>query len=277
MATLRDKGNVSLYLSDLRTVSRFQTSHHDGAIYLHPQLGKVLALNGEIQHVEVWAPLYHEPLVHLPAAFLREPRTALVLGGSSFFAVQELLRYQTIRRVLMLELDQRLVDTVIKNYNHAKRVQRDLRLEIRICNAFNELPRLTEQFDLVINDAVDLMCDNGSAVKAMTRVLGRRGVCSDVVYRHIFEDRSLTKTIRLLRDSYHNAVSLIFAAEYPGILHLLTMWSASTKLSQTARSSVNEEQLLWKKSPSSNPCSYFDPKFLQYYLHVPPLVRRRLT
>ncbi len=277
MATLRDKGNVSLHLGELLVLSRFRTARHEGVIYRHPQLGRVLALNGEIQHVEVWAPLYHEPLVHLAAAFVEKPKTALLLGGGSFFAVQELLKYRSIKRILMLDFDKQLLDRVIEHYHHAQLARQDPRLEIRICDAFEELPTIDDRFDLVINDSIDLMRDRGSGVAAMSRLLRPDGVCSDVIYRHIFEEGSLTDTIQLLRDNYQNALSLIFAAEYPGILHLLTLWSFSQKLSQTKRKSVNLEHGSWARSPSSNPCSYFDPRFLSYYLHLPFIVRNQLT
>lgn len=277
MATLRDNGNVSLHLGELLVLSRFRTARHEGVIYRHPQLGRVLALNGEIQHVEVWAPLYHEPLVHLPAAFVENPKTALLLGGGSFFAAQELLKYRSIERILMVDFDKQLLDQVIEHYDHAKLAKQDPRLEIRIRDAFEELPTVDDRFDLVINDSIDLMRDRGTALSAMSRLLRPGGVCSDVVYRHIFEDGSLTDTIRVLRKNYHNVLSLIFAPEYPGILHLLTLWGFSRKLSQTRKKSVNLEHGFWARSPSSNPCSYFDPRFLSYYLHLPLLVRRQLT
>lgn len=277
MATFRDKGNVSLHLGSLQVLSRFRTAHHEGVIYRHPQLGRVLALNDEIQHVELWAPLYHEPLVHLPTAFVEKPRTALLLGGGSFFAARELLKYRSIKRILMLDFDEQLLDQIIRHYDHAKRIKENPRLEIRICDAFEELPMVREQFDLVINDSIDLMRDRGAALSAMSRLLGPRGICSDVVYRHVFDDRALNDTIRLLRNKYHIVLSLVFAAEYPGILHLLTLWSSSQNLSQTRKKSLNQEHAYWERSPSSNPCSYFDPRFLSYYLHLPLMVRKLLT
>lgn len=277
MATLRDKGNVSLYLGELSELLRFQTKHHQGVIYRHPQLGRVLTLNDEIQHVEVWAPLYHEPLIHLPVAFIPRPRNALVLGGGSFYAVRELLKYDSIQRVLMLDLDSQLLEKVIQIYEHATTASQDPRLTIKIGNAFKILPQLNERFDLVVNDSVDLLRGRSDSVAAMTRLLKPGGICSDVVYRHVFDSFSVRKTIQMLRANYYHALSLIFAAEYPGILHLLTLWSLSSKLSQQLSVSRNREQLLWSKSPTANPCSYYDPRFLSYYLHLPAMIRHTIN
>ena len=277
MATLRDKGNVSLHLGELSELLRFQTRHHKGAIYRHPQLGRVLTLNDEIQHVEVWAPLYHEPLIHLPIAFVRKPRNALVLGGGSFYAVQELLKYDSIQRVLMLDLDDQLLEKVVQIYEHAHKASIDPRLMIKIGDAFKILPKLNERFDLVVNDSVDLLRGRSNSIAAMTRLLKPGGICSDVVYRHIFDSLSVRKTLRILKANYYHALSLVFAAEYPGILHLLTLWSLSSKLSQKMSVSLNREQLRWSESPTANPCSYYDPRFLSYYLHLPAMIRRRLN
>lgn len=277
MSTIYDRGNVSLRLSHLQILLEFKTGHYQAVIYRHPQLGHVLTLDGEIQHVEAWAPLYHEPLVHLPAAFIEEPRTALLLGGGSFFAAKELLRYQSIKRVLMLDHDPDLLDAIGQLYKHATDVRSDPRLEVWTTDAFRALPHMTERFDLIINDSIDISCLKGiDAFAAMARLLSPRGVCSDLVYRHIFEDHSLTRTIKLLRSSYNTVVSLVIAAEYPGVLHLLTLWGEDSVLNQTLREPINREQRAWAAAPQSNPCNYYDARFLSYYLYLPRCVRERL-
>ena len=108
MTTITDKGSVSVHLTGLRVLSELSTAFTHAVLYSHPQLGRILTLNEEVQHIEAWAPLYHEPLVHLPAAFIEAPRSALLLGGASFFAAKEVLKYDSIERVLMLERDAEL-------------------------------------------------------------------------------------------------------------------------------------------------------------------------
>lgn len=273
MATLRDKGNVALHLDELRPIRRFSTTYHDVAVYRHPDLGLVLSLNKEIQHVEAWSPLYHEPLIHLPGAFIREPRTALVLGGGSFFAVRELLKYGSIERVLMIDIDRQLLDAVAELYEHAAIVQNDSRLEVRIANAFDRLDRQTERFDIVINDSVDLLQQGPGVFSDLARLLEPQGVCADVVYRHVFAQSSATRTLRMIKDTFSTALALVVVPEYPGVLHLLTLWSYSSVLTQARKTTVNGEQLQWIRRPSSNPCVYYDPRFMSYYLHLPKFVR----
>ena len=276
MVSIHDKGDVSLLLSGLRKLLSLKTAHHHLTIYRHHHLGRVLVVDGEIQHVEVWAPLYHEPLVHLPAAFIREPRTALVLGGGSLFAARELLKYKSIERLVVLDHDATLVDAICEIYEHAANVRCDPRVEIWTKDAFRTLPKITERFDLVINDSIDLLrVRRSSAFIMMARLLLPAGVCSDVVYRHVFESERSGRTFKRLGPNYRTVASLVVVPEYPGVLHLLTLWGKNRFLSQSLKRPINLEQRAWAAS-HKDICSYFDPRFLHYYLHLPQYLRNQM-
>lgn len=80
-----EKESVSLYLSNMVQLENEESNVQSIQIYQHPNLGKVLVINGEIQNVEKWAPLYHEAIVHIPMMFLEEPRSVLILGGGDLY------------------------------------------------------------------------------------------------------------------------------------------------------------------------------------------------
>lgn len=277
MYSVVESGDVSLHLSDLAEVANCRTMHAHVVVYRHRRLGQVLVLDGEIQHVEAWAPLYHEPLVHLAAAFVEVPRSVLLLGGGSLFAAREVLKYRTIQRVLMLDRDQELLDVVTQHYEHAQDVRRDPRLEIRFVEAFGGLASLKENFDLIINDCDDLTARGRRIFQELAFLLRPSGICSDVMFRHCLDLPYVEETTRILAAQQSWAMSLIFVPEYPGILHLLTLWSNSSRLSQKARSPANREQLSWISAPDSNPCAYYDPRYFAYHLHLPRYVRERLA
>lgn len=275
MTTITDKGSVSVHLTGLRVLSELSTAFTHAVLYSHPQLGRILTLNEEVQHIEAWAPLYHEPLVHLPAAFIEAPRSALLLGGASFFAAKEVLKYDSIERVLMLERDAELAVLMSRTYDHATAAWSDSRLEVRFVDAFTTLPTITERFDLIINDSIDLLSINGGTIfESMGRMLEPNGVCSDVIYRHIFEREYARRTLQTLRSSLTMAVALIFVPEYPGVLHLLALWGRGQSLTQDLKSTTNLQQLKWATQPLLNECDYFDPRFMAYYLHLPRYVKQ---
>ncbi|MCB9543926.1 MAG: polyamine aminopropyltransferase [Myxococcales bacterium] len=65
-----------------------------------------LYLNGHLQFDSEDEHIYHELLVHPAlAATIDPPRDVLVLGGGDGLAVREVLRWPTVRRVLLVDLD----------------------------------------------------------------------------------------------------------------------------------------------------------------------------
>ncbi len=146
-------------------------------------------------------------------------------------------------------------------------------------DAYSSASRINGKFDLVINDGADLLTPalcrrpgghGPDAFSTMLRALKPNGVCADVVSRHLFERRRIQRTVSCFRNGTRFALSLVFLPEYHGILHLLCLWGkrASTVTQSSARPR-NKEQLLWMKNPSICPCTYFDPRFLRYYLYLP--------
>ena len=88
---------ISLYLSELKKIEDFNSTKQKIQLYSHSQLGKVLIINDEIQHIEKYQALYHELLVHLPTAFIPEIRNVL----------EQLGRSQLLGRHKVLTVDER--------------------------------------------------------------------------------------------------------------------------------------------------------------------------
>lgn len=270
-----DKADAGLHFCKPKRLISLHTAHAKGGVFRHSELGHILEINGEIQHVEAWAPLYHEPLVHLAAAFVPKIASVLVLGGGSFFAAAEILKYKSVRQVVMIDHDHRLLREMIALYPHAAKSVEDQRLIILRGDVIKRLSTLTERFDLIVNDAIDLTSvKHRNMFKLLANLLKPTGVCSDVVYRHVFERKRITRTVETLHDNFHSVFSLICVPEYPGILHLLTIWGRNPRINQSLKHPINREQRRWMNSHKPNECVYFDPKFLSYYLHLPKYLRQ---
>ena len=66
---------------------------------------------------------------------------------------------------------------------------------------------------------------------------------------------------------------MVAVPEYPGILHLETIWGNSKCLSQSAQRVVNRIQL-------NNNCgmfNYYNPDYLSYYLYLPPYIKNKFN
>ncbi len=64
-----------------------------------------LFLDGNLQFSSVDEYRYHEVLVHLPASFTARLDRVLVIGGGDGLAVRELLRYQSVTEIIVVDLD----------------------------------------------------------------------------------------------------------------------------------------------------------------------------
>jgi spermidine synthase len=257
-------------------------------LFRHPELGKVLLLNGEIQHVEAWAPLYHEPLVHLPASFIAEVNDVLILGGGTLYAAAEALKYQTVKRVVVVDREPRVTETIMKYCPHAKACLNDRRFLLLQEDAYHCLSRFRKQFDLVINDGANLLtvksCRRGQREGSdpfaiMARAVKPQGVCADVIHRHVFEGRAIKATLgHLRRLRCRLALSLVLLPEYHGVLHVLSMWGRTTSLvTQNPNGPVNREQSRWIRGTEPSPCVYYHPRFLPYYLYLPHYLKQTLA
>ncbi len=278
---------IGVSLARLTLVTRRPSSFGGISLFRHPELGRIFVLNNEIQHVEAWAPLYHEPLVHLPASFVGRLSDVLILGGGTLYAASEALKYKSVRRVVLLDRDPRITETVAQYYSHARACLKDHRFTLLHADAYSLLPRLRNQFDLVINDAADLLdvrlhavpgCAAPDVFSEMTATLKPRGVCADVVQRHAFERSRILRTVKHLDRRSPLALSLVFLPEYHGVLHVLIIWGGrDSRVTQTPGRLLNPEQARWAQDPKSSPCVYYDPRFLRYYFYLPRYLRQALA
>jgi len=118
-----------------------------------------LFLNGNLQFSSDDEYRYHEALVHPAAAALgRDARTALILGGGDGLAARELLRYPSIERVTLVDLDAAVTDA-FRALPFAAELNRgslrDARVTVRNEDAYRFLEESTEAYDLAIVDFPD--------------------------------------------------------------------------------------------------------------------------
>jgi spermidine synthase len=118
-----------------------------------------LFLNGNLQFSSDDEARYHEVLVHPAVGALgRDPRRVLVLGGGDGLAVRELLRYRSIERILLVDLDPAMTD-LFRTLPLALELNggalNDPRVEVRNEDGFRFLETANEAFDLAVVDFPD--------------------------------------------------------------------------------------------------------------------------
>lgn len=271
-----EKEPVSLYLDNLDILEDFISERRQHIqLFQHPWLGKALVINGEIQHVEKYQTIYHEMLVHLPASFVPHIENVLILGGGSLFAAYEVLKYPTVKRIVLCDYDSAVLNLMNRYYKHAVTVAQDQRFSYVEKDARKYIQDCSDNFDLIINDCFNLAQEsniaNYSLYKALSELCSSKGVCVDIIYRHIFDRPTTISTLAYLQQEVNLALSLVVVPEYPGILHLETIWGKSPYISQSAKQPVNDVQNTVTKK--NRIFEYFSPSNLTAYLYLPPYIK----
>lgn len=115
-----------------------------------------LFLNGDLQFSSADEHRYHEALVH--PAVAPGARSVLVLGGGDGLAAREVLRHDSVRRVVEVELDPAVL-ALARTDPRLVRANRgaldDPRVEVVVADAMTWLRTAGERFDAVVVDMPD--------------------------------------------------------------------------------------------------------------------------
>lgn len=69
-----------------------------------------LFINGNQQLSSIDEVMYHESLVHPAMGLLKEPKNILVLGGGDGGAVREILKYPSVEKITLIDLDPKMTE-----------------------------------------------------------------------------------------------------------------------------------------------------------------------
>jgi spermidine synthase len=153
-----------------RTIVEAQTKFQHVEIMETPAYGKVLVLDGRIQSSQAEDFIYHEALVHPGMlASERPPQTGLVIGGGEGATLREILRYPSIRRAVMVDIDDQVVDLCKKYLPEMHQgAFEDTRSELRHEDARAYLEKTSERFDFITIDLVEPL-EEGPACLLFTK------------------------------------------------------------------------------------------------------------
>ena len=118
--------------------------------------GLALYLGHDFQFLSDVEKFYHEFFVHVPMALtVRVPESVLVLGGGDGLLVRELLKYPSVRKIILVEIDRKVVDLFRSASGPGRLTQgafEDPRVQVVIGDAFYYIRRSRELFDAIYLD-----------------------------------------------------------------------------------------------------------------------------
>lgn len=124
-------------------------------IFDTPEFGRVLALNGSVVLTERDEFIYDEMITHIPMAVHPDVRDILVIGAGDGGVVRELIRYDGVRRIDLVEMDPMVLDACRKFLPENASGLDDERVHIFYDNALRFIRRKSNEYDLIIVDSMD--------------------------------------------------------------------------------------------------------------------------
>ena len=117
-----------------------------------------LFINGNIQFSSVDEYRYHECLVHIPMEASKNKNRVLILGGGDGLATREVLKYQEVDSITLVDLDKQMVE-LCKTNNDIKALNEDSlksdKLNVINDDAYKYLENSEDMFDIILIDLPD--------------------------------------------------------------------------------------------------------------------------
>ncbi|MCQ2083618.1 MAG: polyamine aminopropyltransferase [Bacteroidaceae bacterium] len=122
-------------------------------IFESVDFGRVLVVDGYIIMTERDEFIYHEMLTHVPMAVHPNPKNILVFGAGDGGVVRELLKYQSIQRIDLVEMNEGVVDACMHFFPEIAGCLKDKKVKIYHENALRHIRHIENLYDIIIVDS----------------------------------------------------------------------------------------------------------------------------
>jgi spermidine synthase len=148
--------NFGYFYTVKKTLRKASTKYQKIELVDTDEFGTVLLLDDITQTAEKNDFMYHEPMVHPALCSHPKPQNVLIVGGGDGGIIREVLKYPTIKRVELAELDEGVVRFSRKYLSsvHANSFD-DPRVGVNITDGRKYTEEHPGEFDVVIMDMTD--------------------------------------------------------------------------------------------------------------------------
>ena len=124
-------------------------------IFESQEFGRFLTLDGFMMLTEKDEFIYHEMITHVPMAVNPKAKKILVIGAGDGGTVRELVKYEHIKRIDMVEIDKMVVDVCREYLPKTANKLDDERVHIYYEDGLKFVRSKTNEYDIVIVDSTD--------------------------------------------------------------------------------------------------------------------------
>jgi len=119
------------------------------------EYGRVLVIDGFIMLTEKDEFVYHEMIVHVPMAVNLDIKNVLVIGAGDGGTLRELIRYNSIDNIDLVEIDEKVVEVSKKYLHFVSSGFDDSRVNVYFKDGVQFIKNKKNAYDLIIIDSTD--------------------------------------------------------------------------------------------------------------------------
>jgi len=124
-------------------------------VFESKEFGKFFTLDGYIMITEKDEFIYHDMIVHVPMATNPNIKKVLVIGAGDGGTVRELVRYDSIEKIDMVEIDKLVVDVCKEYFPRSTSGLGDERVSLYFEDGLKFVQEKVDAYDLIIVDSTD--------------------------------------------------------------------------------------------------------------------------
>ena len=145
--------NVKLSIKIDRQLFSAQSEFQRIDVLESREFGKILVADGDLMLTEMDEFIYHEMISHVPMAVHPNVERVMVIGGGDGGVVRELVKYDGIQQIDVVEVDPLLVEVCRKYFPQMACSLNDPRVQIYHEDGLRFVRSKSDDYDLIIIDS----------------------------------------------------------------------------------------------------------------------------
>ena len=118
-------------------------------------VGKLLTLDGKTMVSEIDEFVYHEVVSHIPYMVSRKTDNVLIIGGGDGGVVREFVRHSDIKKIDLVEIDERVIEVSRQFFPECTSGLDDPRVNILPLDGLKYIKEQKNQYDIIVVDSTD--------------------------------------------------------------------------------------------------------------------------
>jgi spermidine synthase len=119
------------------------------------QFGNMLVLDGMVMTTDRDEFVYHEMITHVAMNTHPHPEQVLVVGGGDGGAIREVLRYPTVKRAVLAEIDGKVIEASKRFFPQIAGQLDDPRVDVQVTDGIRYIQENKGRFDVIIVDSTE--------------------------------------------------------------------------------------------------------------------------